>query len=120
MKIAASAHGDNRMHVNQVPEAVAPVAVVLEAAAQVVAAVKALPQAVKDRRKRRNVDHVLQSRCRSTSTDWANVSSPFRAFRNASTPIFNPVSTALCSISKPVDRVRAVVVQAVVAVAATN
>ena len=105
------------MHVNRAPEAAVPVEVVL---AQVVAAVKALLQALKDRRKRRNVDHVVQSPYRSTSTDCNNVSSPFRAFRNASTPIFNPVSTALCSISKPVDRVRAVVAQAVAVVAATS
>ena len=104
MKIEASAHDGNPHRVNPVAEAVVAVRLL---------AVKALrPQRlvrkVKHRQvgelpQRRSVDHVVQSQCRSISTDCNNGSSQFQTFLNASTRICKQELTAPSSISKPVD-----------------
>src|SRR5687768_14845419 len=121
MKIGAWAVGDGRNRARANSRAVAEVR--LAQAGQVAAVVKARLRAVKVRprelRRRRRVDHVVQSPCRSTSTDCNNESSRFLTFLNASTPICKRVSTALSFTSRPVDPAVRVAVP-VPAVAATN
>ena len=67
---------------------------------------------------RRNVGHVVQFLCRSTSTGFNNESFQFRVFLNVNIQTCKPALKALCFISKPVA-VDKVVDQAVL-VAAMN